>query len=77
MNVSKIEHHAILQLYSPLNDWINYIFIVPIEAANSAFNIIQSAFDDWNSLDTSITVSDYITAELSASDITCEVYMSA
>ena len=77
MNVSKIENHVIIKLYSPLNDWIDYIFIIPDEDAESAFSIMQSAYDDWNSIDTGALVSDYITEKLSESDITCEVYMSA
>ena len=77
MNVSKIENHTPIKLYSPLNDWIDYIFIIPDKDAKNAFNIIQSAYDDWNSIDTDTPVSDYIAEKLSASDIACEVYATA
>ena len=77
MNVSKIENHTIIKLYSTLNDWIDYIFIIPDEESESAFSIIQSAYDDWNSIDTDTPVSDYIAEKLSASDIACEVYITA
>ena len=65
MNVSKIENYTPIKLYSPLNDWIDYIFIIPDEDAENAFNIIQSAYDDWNNIDTSTPVSDYLTENYS------------
>ncbi|MBR1634214.1 MAG: hypothetical protein IJ682_04025 [Lachnospiraceae bacterium] len=77
MNVSKIENHTIFQLFSPLNDWIDYVFVIPDEDAESALNIIQSAYDDWNKTDTDTLISDYIAEKLSASDIACEVYATA
>ena len=77
MNVSKIENYTPIKLYSTLNDWIDYIFIIPDEESESAFSIIQSAYDDWNSIDTDTPVSDYIAEKLSASDIACEVYITA
>jgi hypothetical protein len=41
------EHTAIINVFSELNEWIDYDFIVPTDMRFQAGNALQEAYDAW------------------------------
>lgn len=44
-------HYSRINVYSTLNDWMDYDFIVPDHQRDLAMAILQRAFDEWHETD--------------------------
>lgn len=57
---TRIEKQSIINVYSDLNEWIDYCFIVNIENETDAKNALEQAFDEWFEIDTYTTIFEHL-----------------
>lgn len=73
-NVSIMENKVPVHVFSTINEWMDYVFIVDKENAEKAAEILDTAFSDWFNTGTSEAYGDWLCEALTNAGIEHEMF---